>query len=191
MTLSKIITSFLLLIFCNITFGQKYFGQIVTAKNDTLNVEIKLDASSFNVNRLIYLQDKITVIENGATKTYLPKDLKSFKIRLEKEIVPFESVDETTFAQILYSNKIKLYKVLNKISHSHIIRIYVIKKADKNYTKVPAMGLSRLITKNDMLPAIEDCKTSYDKINNDEIKIKNEEVLIEFIKDYEINCFSK
>lgn len=191
MTLSKIITSFLLLIFCNITFSQKYFGQIVTAKNDTLNVEIKLDASSFNVNRLIYLQDKITVIENGATKTYLPKDLKSFKIRLEKEIVPFESVDETTFAQILYSNKIKLYKVLNKISHSHIIRIYVIKKADKNYTKVPAMGLSRLITKNDMLPAIEDCKTSYDKINNDEIKIKNEEVLIEFIKDYEINCFSK
>lgn len=121
----------------------------------------------------------------------MPKDLKSFKIRLEKEIIPFESVDETAFAQILYSNKIKLYKVLNKISHSHIIRIYVIKKADKNYVKIPAMGLSRLITKNDMLPAIEDCKTSYDKINNDEIKIKDEEVLIEFIKDYETNCFSK
>ncbi|WP_343697609.1 hypothetical protein [Flavobacterium sp.] len=190
MTLTKTIISFLLLIFCNITFGQKYFGQIVTPKNDTLSVEIKFDAS-FNVNRLIGLQDKITVIENGVTKTYLPKDLKSFKIRLEKEIIPFESVDETTFAQILYSNKIKLYKVLNKISHSHIIRIYVIKKADKNYAKMPAMGLSRLITKNDMLPAIEDCKTSYDKINNDEIKIKDEEVLIEFIKDYETNCFSK
>ncbi|WP_343617702.1 hypothetical protein [Flavobacterium sp.] len=190
MTLPKTIILFFLLTFCNTSFSQKYFGQIVTTKNDTLSVEIKLDASSFNVNRLIYLQDKISVIENGVTKTYLPKDLKSFKIKLEKEVVPFESVDESSFAQILYSNKIKLYKVLNKISHSHIIRLYIIKKAnDNNYYKMPAMGLSRLITKDAMLPAIEDCKVSYEKIKNDEIKIKDEKILVEFIKDYEHNCF--
>ncbi|KRD10078.1 hypothetical protein ASE21_10165 [Flavobacterium sp. Root901] len=189
MTLTKIIIPFFLLIFCNISFGQKYFGQIVTPKNDTLTVEVKLEGF-FNVNRLINLQEKISVVENGVTKIYLPKDLKSFKIKLEKEIIPFESVDNKAFAQILYSNKIKLYKILNQISHSHIIRIYVIKKPNNiNYMKMPAMGLSRLITKNDMLPAIEDCKSSYEKIKNDEVKIKDEKVLIEFIKDYETSCF--
>jgi len=54
---------------------------------------------------------------------------------------------------------------------------------------MPAMGLSRLITKDAMLPAIEDCKVSYDKIKNDEVKIKDEKILIDFIKDYESNCF--
>ncbi|MEO6175045.1 MAG: hypothetical protein ABIP27_07830 [Flavobacterium circumlabens] len=190
MRITKIILSFLLLVFCNISFAQKYFGQIVTIKNDTLSVEIKLDASSFNVNKLMYLQDKISVIQNGVTSTYLPKDLKSFKIRLEKEVASFESVDELSFAQILYSNKIKLYKVLNKISYNNIIRVYVIKKPnDTHYFNMQAMGLSRLITKNAMLPAIEDCKVSYEKINNDEIKIKDEKILVEFIKDYESNCF--
>ena len=188
---TKIITTLFFLALYNISFGQKYYGQIITPKNDTLNVEIKLDASSFNVNRLIYLQDKISVVKkDGVTLTYLPKDLKSFKIKLEKETVFFESVDESSFAQILYSNKIKLYKILNKISNSHIIRLYVIKKPNnKDYYKMPAMGLSRLITKDAILPVIEDCKISYEKIKKDEIKIKDEKILVEFIKDYENTCF--
>lgn len=60
---TKIIITLFLLALYNISFGQKYYGQIITQKNDTLNVEIKLDASSFNVNRLIYLQDKISVVQ--------------------------------------------------------------------------------------------------------------------------------
>ncbi|WP_125719683.1 hypothetical protein [Flavobacterium ustbae] len=190
MNLLKITLTFFLFSIYTTSSAQEYFSQIVTVKNDTLDVKIKIDASSSNVNRLLYVQDKISVIHNGVTSTYFPKDLKSFKIKLEKETVNFESVDDLSFAQVLYSNKVKLYKVLNKISHSHIVRLYVIKKPNNsNYFKMPAMGLSRLITKDAMLPAIEDCKPSYDKIKNDEIKIKDEKILVEFVKDYESNCF--
>ncbi|MFB9078908.1 hypothetical protein ACFFLS_10585 [Flavobacterium procerum] len=182
--------TFLLLSFCTLTIGQNYKGEIVNIKNETLPVEIILDASSFNVNRLIKLQDKITVIQNGTKLEYLPKDLKTFKIELEKETITFESVDEAIFAQGLYSNKVKLYKILKQISHGHIVRYYVIKKPNiNNLAQMPAMGLSRLIKKDAMLPAIEDCKISYDKVKNDEIKIKDEKILIDFIKDYESNCF--
>ena len=186
----KSILTFLFLSFCTITIGQNYKGEIVNVKNKTFPVQIILNASSFNVNRLIGLQDKITVIQNGGKLEYLPQDLKTFKIELEKETITFESVDETIFAQALYSNKVKLYKLLKKISHSHIVRYYLIKRPNNsNIEQMPAMGLSRLITKDAMLPAIEDCKVSYDKIKNDEVKIKDEKILIDFIKDYESNCF--
>ena len=96
------------------TIGQNYKGEMVNVKNETFPVQIILNASSFNVNRLIGLQDKITVIQNGGKLEYLPQDLKTFKIELEKETITFESVDETIFAQALYSNKVKLYKLLKK-----------------------------------------------------------------------------
>jgi hypothetical protein len=186
----KLVLTLLTISFYSITFGQSYKGEIVNLNNETLAVEIILDASSFNVNRLINLQDKITVIQDGTEVNYSPKNLKSFKIVLEKETVSFESVDELIFAQTLYSNRIHLYKILRQISHGHIVRIYGIKKPNNpKIANMPAMGLSRLITKKGMLPAIEDCKVSYDKINNDEIKIKDEIILVEFIKDYESNCF--
>jgi hypothetical protein len=51
-------------------------------------------------------------------------------------------------------------------------------------------GFSRLITQKEMLTKFTDCKISFDKITNDEIKIKNEEKLVEFIIDYEKNCFN-
>lgn len=189
-TLKSLLT-FLLLSFYTITIGQtKYKGEIVNLNNETLPVEIILNASSFNVNRLIELEDKITVIQNGTKAEYLPKDLKTFKIELEKETITFESVEESVFAQVLYSNKIKLYKLLKRISHGHIVRFYLVKKPNiTEMAQMPAMGLSRLITKDAMLPVIEDCKISYDKIKNDEIKIKDEKILVDFIKDYESNCF--
>ncbi|CAM2765220.1 hypothetical protein SAMN05444143_103229 [Flavobacterium succinicans] len=185
----KITTLFALSIF-TISTAQNYKGEIVDLENKTSTVEIVFNASSFNVNRLINLQEKITVVQNGTQVTYSPKNLKGFTIELEKETVKFESVDESIFAQTLYSNRIKLYKILRQISRGHIVRIYGIKKP--NITKIaemPAMGLSRLITKKEMLPAIEDCKISYTKIENDEIKIKDELILVDFIKDYEKNCF--
>ena len=113
---SKSLITFLLLSFCTITIGQNnYKGEIVNLNNETLPVEIILDASPSNVNRLIKLEDKITVIQNGTKVEYLPKDLKTFKIELEKDTITFESVKEVVFAQVLYSNKIKLYKLLKQI----------------------------------------------------------------------------
>ena len=188
--LTKKITALLTLTICSISTGQNYTGEIVDLENKTSNVDIVLNASLFNVNRLINLQDKITVIQNGKEIIYSPKNLKSFKIQLEKETVNFESVDETIFAQTLYSNRVKLFKILRQISRGHIVRIYGIKKPNNpKIAEMPAMGLSRLITKKGMLPSIEDCKMSYSKIENDEIKIKDEMILVEFIKDYEKNCF--
>ena len=50
----KPLITFLLLSFCTITIGQtNYKGEIVNLNNETLSVEIILNASSFNVNRLI------------------------------------------------------------------------------------------------------------------------------------------
>lgn len=187
----KIIPLLITLSFSCISFAQTYYGQIINMKNDTLNVQIKVPGSSLNVSRLIKVQDKITIIQNGSEQDYLPKDLKSFRVKLEKETVTFDNFDDIIFVQRLYVNKVKLYKYLKKISQGHIIRQYIIRKTNDSFFDVPAMGLSRLITKNDMLPAVTDCKISSDKIENDEVKIKDEDSLIEFIKDYELNCFSK
>jgi hypothetical protein len=184
----------LTLIFCSTTFGQTFYGQIVTLQNDTLNVQIKTKEFGANVNRLISLQEKIKVIYKGSISEYLPKDIKSFKINIDIENFTFDNVDDNFFAQRLYAGKVKLYKFLKKTytyPNQNIFRIYLIKKPNVEKTSdMVAMGLSRLITKKDMLPAISDCKYSYGKIENDEIKIKDENILVEFIKDYELNCFS-
>lgn len=134
-------------------------------------------------------------------KVYYPKDLKSFRINIERKNYTFDNVNDKYFAQRVYAGKVKLYKyflreettalVVLTVGAPAIFKVYAIKKPNVSGTSdMFARGFSRLITKDDMLPAISDCKYAYDKIEKDEIKVKNEEELIEFIKDYEQNCFS-
>jgi hypothetical protein len=185
---------FLFLFWANHSHAQTFFGQIVTNENDTTNVQISTIRNfDFNVNRLFSLQDSIKVIHNGVAKNYLPKDLKSFKINIDKEVFTFDNCNNMIFAQRLYSGKVKLHKLLRKIyvyPNQNTIRYYIVKKPnDEKYYEMPAMGLSRLITKNKLLPVFSDCKISLDKIENDEVKIKDELILADFVKDYEKNCF--
>ncbi len=183
----------ILLITQSVAFGQsKYYGIVVTKQNDTLkNVEFKLKGS-FEAHKLLALQEKTTVILNNESVDYYPKDLKYFKFMLGGVIYIFDNVDDTFFAQRMYVGNVKLHKFLKEVNtypNKGIFRYYLIRRPNGIYSELVAMGLSRLITKKTMLPAIEDCKVSYDKIDNDIIKIKDEDKLIEFVKDYENNCF--
>jgi hypothetical protein len=193
--MKKKINAILMLFFSSISFGQTYSGEIVNNQNDTIKkVEIIINKSTvFNYNRIISLQEKIKVIQNNVETEYLPKDLKSFRIYLDKKIYIFDNVDNLFFAERMYVGKVSLHKLIRKTyvyPNTNTFRYYLIKRPnDEKISEMIAMGFSRLITKNTMLPVIADCKVSYDKIENDEFKIKDEEKLIEFIKDYEKNCF--
>jgi hypothetical protein len=188
--MTKIITvAFLLL--ANVSLSQ-YKGTLITQENDTILVKIKFDVSDYNVNRLMYLQDEIITFRNNEKKIYVPAELKSFTIDINYKLITFDNINDTYFAERLYLNNVRLNKLVMQISHGHTIRYYIIKRPNQPIKKmIPALGLSNLITKKAMLKEIDDCKISYDKINNNEYKIKDEDYLIEFVKDFEKNCYPK
>lgn len=184
-----LLAAFLLL--TNLLHSQ-FKGTLITKENDTLQVRIKFEADLLDVNKLMSLQDGIITYRNNEKKTYLPEDLKSFTIDINYQLVTFDNINDSCFAERLYSNKVRLNKFIKKISQSLTMRYYTIKRPNKPIeTVIPAKGLSNLITKNALLKEIGDCQISYDKISNDEFKIKDEEHLIEFVKDFEKNCYSE
>jgi len=195
--MKPLISTFLLL-WASFCFSQTYYGQIITNQNDTLNVQILIKGNMvFKNNKILSLQEKITVIEKGISKDYYPKDLKSFKIKMEnKKVFTYDNIDDIIFGERWYSNKVKLYYTLIKTETKQspyfvINRVFIIKKPnDEKLTYLVPNGLSRLITQKEMLEKFSDCKTIYDKIVADEIKISNEEKLINFIIDYEKTCFT-
>lgn len=151
----------------------------------------------FKNNKILSLQEKITVIENGTSKDYYPKDLKSFKIKMEdKKAVTYDNINDSIFGERWYSKKVKLYYTLIKVEtrqspYFAIYRVFLIKKpGQEKVTNLIPNGFSRLITQKEMLEKFTDCHILYDKIKTDEIKIKNEDALVNFIIDYEKNCFS-
>lgn len=181
-----------------VCISQIYNGQMITKANDTLYVQIFIKGDMlFKTNKVLSIQEKIIVMDNGSSKNYFPKDLKSFNIQFDDDKpVTYDSVDDNIFAERFYSNKVKLFfkyvKVATNTSPYFLIyRVFLVKNPnqEKMIELIPN-GFSRLITKNEMLAKFTDCKISVDKINNDEIKIRNEEKLVEFIIDYEKNCFS-
>jgi hypothetical protein len=179
-----------IILFCfGICCGQAFYpGQIVTKNNDTINVRVSIDASPFDVDKLIKVQDKVTVVENGAVKDYFPGDIKGFRIRLEKKLVTFDDINGEIFAQRLYTNKVQLYKTLINTGTT-ILRFYKVKKPlESKWNTMISHGLSRLIKKDDMLSVFADCQISCDKIRNNQMKITDEIALVDFIKDYETNC---
>lgn len=179
-------------------FSQTYYGQIVNTQNDTLTVQILIKGNMmFKNNKILSLQEKITVLENGNTKDYYPKDLKSFKIKMEnKKVITYDNINDSIFGERWYSNKVKLYYTLIKFETKQspyfaIRRVFLIKKPNQqSVTQLIPNGFSRLITQEEMLEKFTDCPILADKIKSDEIKIKNEDSLVEFIAEYEKTCFN-
>jgi hypothetical protein len=193
----KLLLSTLLFFQLSMSFSQTYYGQITTKENDSLSVQILIKGDMiFKNNKILSIQEKITVINNGISKDYYPKDLKSFKIRFDDDkVITYDNVNDNTFAERYYSNKVKLYYKLVKVEtrqspYFAIYRVFLVKNPnqEKMIELIPN-GFSRLITQKEMLAKFTDCKISFDKITNDEIKIRNEAKLVEFIIDYEKNCF--
>lgn len=194
----KSLLSIFFLLQVSFCFSQTYYGQIINKENDTLNVQISIKGNMiFKNNKILSLQEKITVIENGTSKDYYPKDLKSFKIKMEdKKAVTYDNINDSIFGERWYSKKVKLYYTLIKVEtrqspYFAIYRVFLIKKpGQEKVTNLIPNGFSRLITQKEMLEKFTDCPVLYDKIKTDEIKIKNEDALVNFIIDYEKNCFS-
>ncbi len=184
-------------LFFQFSFSQTYFGEIINNQNDTISVNILIKGDMiFKNNKILSIQEKITVIKDGVAKDHFPKDLKSFRIKFDDKIKTYDSVDNNLFAERFYSNKVKLYFKLVRIETKQspyftIYRSFLVKRpnVEKIIELIPN-GFSRLITQDEMLAKFTDCKTSKIKISNDEIKIKNEEKLVEFIIDYEKNCYN-
>ncbi|MBP1224999.1 hypothetical protein [Flavobacterium sp. 1355] len=193
----KLFLSIFLMLQLSICFSQTYYGQIVNKENDSTNVQILIKGNMiFKNNKILSIQEKITVIDKGVSKDYYPADLKSFKINMGKEIKTYDNVDNTIFAERFYSNKLKLYYKLvreetKQSPYFTIYRVFLIKKPNQEgITKLIPNGFSRLITKSEMISKITDCEILLNKIKNDEIKITNEKKLVEFMVDYEKNCFN-
>lgn len=193
----KLFLSIFLMLQLSLCFSQTYYGQIVDNQNDTISVQILIKGNMiFKNNKILSIQEKITVINKGVSKDYYPSDLKSFKIKIDSDIKTYDNVDNTIFAERFYSNKVKLhYKLVKEETKQSpyfvIYRVFLVKKPNEDkLIELYPNGFSRLITQKEMLEKFTDCKISFDKIQNDEIKITNEKKLVEFIIDYEKNCYN-
>lgn len=169
-------------------FAQDTFAKLVTTANDTLNVKIKAN-QIFKSEFIFAIQEKIVVLNNDGTKTeYYPHQIKSFKVRYGDKMMEYESVDNKVFAELMYSNRLKLLRFIKPGYTS--IHYYLIKKPNDGKTiYMEAMGLSRLISTKTVLREITDCPETARKIESDELKVKGEEGVINLVKDYEANCF--
>ena len=168
--------------------AQNVFGKIVTTQNDTLKVKVITNKTS-KIGFAQSIQTKIVVIgEDNLKKEYTPSEIKSIQVKLNNELIEFESVDDILFAELMYNNKLKLLKFIKKGYTS--INIYIIKRPNSGKTSyMEAMGLSRLISNKVVLREISDCTVTMNKIETDELKIKGEEGVVSLIKDYEENCY--
>lgn len=189
----------IMLIFCIFLFSfsycQGYDGQIISKSNDTTTVRILIKGDMiFKNNKILSIQKNITVITNNIEKDYYPRDLKSFRIIMDGKVTAYDNVNDIEFAERMYSNKLKLYYKLvweetKRSPYFTIYRVFMVLKPDGEIKNIFPNGFSRLITQKEMLAKFSDCKITLDKIKSDEMKIRNEEKLIEFIADYEKNCF--
>ena len=177
------------------SFSQTYLGQIINKKNDTIDVQIVIKGNMiFKNNKILSIQDKITVLNKGVVKDYFPEDLKSFRIRMNKKIVNYESVENKFFAERLYSNKVKLFSILVKTEtwqspYFAIYKVYFMKKPNQEkLIELISNGFSRLITQKEMMSKFSNCNILTERIEKDEIKIRSEKDLVEFMIDYENSC---
>ena len=192
----KNILSALLLFQFSLCFSQIYDGVMVSNTNDTTVVKIQIkDNMVFKNNKILALQKNITILTNN-NKTFdlYPKDLKSFKIRREDKVMIFDSMNGTEFAERLYVNKAKLYfKLVWEETifspYFRIYRVYMFVKPNGEIKYLVPNGFSRLLSQKIMLQNFTDCPIIFEKLSKDELKIRNDEKLIEFTKDYEKNCF--
>lgn len=162
---------------------------IITKQNDTIKEFRLKNEYSFGNSMVLDIEKKLVVVnEKGEKKEFLPNEVKSFSFTLEDKRVEFVNIEDNVFGLLMYSNKLKLFKII-KPGYT-TINIYVIVRPNNGKTSfMEAMGLSRLISKKVISREITDCPSVLEKIENKILKINGEEGVVELIKDYESSCF--
>jgi hypothetical protein len=178
------------ILFPLLSIGQNVNIEIVTKENDTLKEYKTKGNYSFENTMVLKLEDKLTVYDaQGKKKEYLPADIKSFNFINNGKRVEFINIEDKVFGLLMYSNKLKLLKVIK--GGYTTVNIYVIVRPNKGKVSfMEAMGLSRLISEKVINREITDCPVILEKVKNKTLKINGEEGVIELIKDYELNCYS-
>jgi hypothetical protein len=171
------------------SIAQKVNIQIITKNNDTIkNYKIKANYS-FENSMVLDLENKLKVYDaNDKKKEFLPNDIKSFNFMNGDKLVEFISIEDKVFGLLMYTNKLKLLKVI-KPSYTKV-NFYVVLRPNNGKTSyMEAMGLSRLISKKVITREISDCPIILEKVEKKTLKIQGEEGVIELIKNYESDCF--
>ena len=162
---------------------------IITRQNDTIK-EFRLKKDYlFDHLMVLDLEKKLVVVNaKGEKREFLPNEVKSFSFTRENKRVDFIGIDNNLFGLLMYSNKLKLLKVI-KPGYTNI-NFYVIVRPNNGKTSfMEAMGLGRLISKKVISREITDCPIILEKVENKILKISGEEGVIELIKEYESSCF--
>jgi hypothetical protein len=182
--MKKIFTLILFLLINNV-FAQIRGAEIVTKQGDTLK-NITLRMSEFSRITLVrQLQESIVYVDKGGNKKkLLPGDVSAFKVNYSGEVMKFENIEDRGFAQEMYSNKVKLFRVVNPS-----VNIYIIKKPDGKVSYMEAMGFSQLISEKVITREMSDCPETVKRVQDEILKVHGEKGVIELVKDYETTCF--
>jgi len=182
--MKKAFTLILFLLINNV-FAQVRGAEIVTKQGDTLkNVTLKMSQFS-RITLIRQLQESIVYIDNSGNKIkLLPSDVKAFRVNYSGEIMKFENIEDRGFAHEMYSNKVKLFRVVNPN-----VNIYIIKRPDGKVSYMEAMGFSQLISEKVIAREMIDCPETVKRVQDDILKVRGEKGVIELIQDYESTCF--
>lgn len=178
-----------ILLFTNLLFSQKYNGSIVTVNNDTIRTKIEFTRDSYDVNRLRFLQNMIVTYNNNEERIYFPFELISFDIEIDYQKFTFDNINNEFFAQRLYRNKIRVNKYIYPTTNILITSYLILRPNSNEVSFLKVGGLSNLVSRKAMLKEFSDCPIVYNKIKSKEIKIKDEQAFLDFIKEFELNCF--
>ncbi len=187
--MNKLLIALLFIIGINTSFSQISDLVIITKENDTLKNVYLRNGSPNKIQCNLRIQEKLVISNgDGNEKELLPSDVTSFSLRFKGELLNYESVEGKGFAQIMYSNKLKLFRFI-KMTYGSSINYYIIKRPNNGkISYMEAMGLSRLISEKVIKRELNDCAVTLKKVEDDELKVHGEEGVIELVKDYESNC---
>ncbi|WPO78512.1 hypothetical protein [Flavobacterium sp. KACC 22761] len=163
--------------------------KLVTKNNDTIK-DYKIKGNySFENNMILDLENELTVYDGaGKKKKFFPTELKSFSFMNNEKLVEFFNIEDKVFGLLLYTNKLRLLKVI-KPGYTKV-NFYVVERPNNGKVSfMEAMGLSRLISQKVIKREITDCPVILEKVDNKTLKINGEEGVIELVKSYESDCF--
>ncbi|TDD77047.1 hypothetical protein [Flavobacterium caseinilyticum] len=162
---------------------------IITNQNDTIK-EFRLKKDYLLENLMVLdLEKKLFVVNGkGEKKEFFPNEVKSFSFTRENKRFEFIAIDDNVFGLLLYSNKLKLLKVI-KPGYTTVNFYVIVRPNNGKKSFMEAMGLGRLISKKVISREITDCPSVLEKVENKILKISGEEGVIELIKEYESSCF--
>ena len=185
--MKKILIS-ILLIASNLSISQISQLEIITKENDTINDIVFKRRDLDNPTRNYKLQDEIVYLNRKMeTIKLLPSQVNSFSFKYGEQLVRYESKDDKIFALVLYENKLKLLRFLQRAYTP--VDIYVVERQNGKTSFLEAMGLSRRISLKVIKREFPDCPYTISKVENDILKIQGEEGVLELIQDYEKSCY--